>query len=103
MESNGPLRHVTVQLDMTGNPIDKGSPPAQLVMQMIDAWLGNDLDRLDSLLAYVGNDYGVVFRNLIVVCRAARYKIPSQNARVRPSRTSWPGLLTQMAESTPID
>jgi hypothetical protein len=83
---------------MTRNAIDNGSPQAWLVMQLIDALLDNNFDRLDSLVGQVGDDYGIVFWNLIVVVGGTIQAIA--NYAGQSFEDVLPGLLSQMAERT---
>jgi hypothetical protein len=83
---------------MAGEPIEKGTPQAQLVMDMIDAWLRDDFPRLEILLNQVGGDYGDVFRLLIVVLGGTIQAIAIHANQAFDEIL--PGLLAQMASRT---
>jgi hypothetical protein len=83
---------------MAGDPIEKGTPQAWLVMDMIDAYLRDDFPRLETLLNRVGGDYGDVFRLFIVVLGGTIQAIA--NRANQTFDEILPGLLAQMAART---
>jgi len=83
---------------MTGNPINRGSSQARLTMKLINAWLENDLAQLNSLLDQLGSNYGIVFRNLIVVLGGTIRALADHANQTFDDVL--PGLLAQFANRT---
>lgn len=81
-----------------GDPIDKGTPQAWLVMDMIDAYLRDDVPGLEDLLNSVGGDYGEVFWLFIVVLGGTIQAIA--NHANQTFDECLPGILAQMAART---
>jgi len=80
------------------DPIEKGTPQAWLVMDMIDAYVRDDLPHLEILLNRVGVDYGEVFRLFIVVLGGTIEAIAKRANQTFDQIL--PGLLVQMASPT---
>jgi hypothetical protein len=76
-------------------PTEKGTPQAFLVMGMIDAWLGDEDEQLETLLSRALSDFGSVFGLFVVVLGGTIRAVASEDNREFDEVLS--ELLTQLA------